>query len=413
MTRNRTSELAPVLRASHLTMIAVVASFAWFIKGLETATNYLFFQDDPKLGTAVNGVAACLTLYLAVLVVLASGSSEIKRVWSRPARWILAYATLAGVSLLWTQSYSLVSACGYWVSFIAELAVIALLLRYHQAEDFAPAALKGFVWASVVLALVAWMAPGTYELRMGEQEYLHPNTIGNQFGLAALFSIFLARRYPNRHYWNWISIGLVFSLLKTLSKASVISFFFAAGFYFLRHSKLSARKQLRIGLVAALMLLVSWSFIEPYMEMYTEKEANVETLTGRTVIWAVSSEIAAERPWLGHGFSSYISVVPTFFGEFVARHAHNDFLQQFFSYGLVGLLLSLTIYVSFFRHLRRSAPSPQLGLAYALLIYGLLHGLTDASPTELMLPSCMILLLAEWVQGCRRSANALVTTSVG
>jgi len=409
MTPNGPSAAAPV--ATPLKAIAVVAFLAWFIQGLETATTYAFFQDDPKLGTAVNGSAACVTLYLAVLVVVAFRYSTTKRFWSPPARWILAYMLLAGVSLLWTQSYSLVSASGYWVAFVAELTTIAVLLRFSKAETFAPAALKGFVWASVVLALVAWMAPGTWELRIGQQEYLHPNIIGNQFALAALFCIFLARRYPTTQHWKWVSIGLVFSLLRTLSKASIISFFFAAGFYFLRYSKLGLRNQLKIAFVASIMLLVSWSFIEPYMEVYTEGD-NVETFTGRTLIWAVSYGIAAERPWLGHGFTSYISVVPAFSEEFVARTAHNDLLQQFFSYGLVGVLLSLAVYVSFFRHLRRSAPSPQLGLAFALLVYGLLHGLTEASPIELMLPCCMILLLAEWVQEAGRPVNRLVPTYV-
>jgi exopolysaccharide production protein ExoQ len=395
MTRNNASDLAPVLRAERSTMTLVVAFTAWFVAGMETATNYLFFQADPRVGTMVNVGASCLMLYFAILVAAAFGYSKEKHVWSRPAQWILVYAALAGVSLFWTQSSSLVNASGYWVAFIASLVTIAVLIRFDRADNVALAALQGFVWASAILALIGWMAPGTYELRMGQQEYLHPNAIGNQVAIAALFSIFLARRYPTTLHWNWITIALVFSLLRTLSKASIISFIVAASFYFVRYSKLSARSQLKIAVVGAVLVLASWGFIVRYADVYTEG-TNVETLTGRTLIWAVSWEIAAERPWLGHGFYSYRSVVPNF-GEFQAWHAHNDFLQQFFSYGALGLILSLAVYGSFYCQLRRVPRSPQLGLASALLIYGLLHGLTDASHIELMLPSGMILLFAEWV----------------
>jgi exopolysaccharide production protein ExoQ len=403
MTRNNASVLAPFSRADRSTMTLVVAFTAWFVAGMETATNYLFFQADPRVGTIVNLGASCAMLYLTILVAVAFGYSKEKHVWSGPAQWILVYAVLTGVSLCWTQSSSLVNASGYWVAFIASLATIAVLIRSDRADNVALAALQGYVWASVILALIGWTAAGTYELRMGQQEYLHPNAIGNQVALAALFSIFLARRYPAALRWNWITTGLVFSLLRTLSKASIISFLVAAGFYFVRYSKLSARSQLKIAVVGAVLILASWGFIARYADVYTEG-TNVETLTGRTVIWAVSWEIAAERPWLGHGFYSYRSVVPNF-GEFKAWHAHNDFLQQFFSYGVAGLMLSLAVYGSFYRQLRRAPRSPRLGLASAVLIYGLLHGLTDASHIELMLPGGMILLFAEWVG---ESPNAMI-----
>jgi exopolysaccharide production protein ExoQ len=379
----------------HSRAILLVASAILFIHGLQTITIYVFFQANPRTGTAVNVVTSCLGLYLSSLVAIAFGYSEAKRGWSRPARWVLAYACLAGVSLLWTQSSSLLNAFGYWIGLVAELGSIALLLRCDQASRIAPAALKGFVWATVVVAFVAWTAPGTWELRLGQQEYLHPNIIGDQFALGALFCIYLANRFPSERRWRWICIILLFSLLRAVSKASIISFACAASFYFLRHSKLPARSQLKVFVLAMAMIAVSWQFISPYISMYTAGQNNVETLTGRTLIWSVSLDIAAERPWLGHGLASYISVVPNF-GPFISRHAHNDLLQQFFNFGIVGLLLSSAVYASFYRHLRRSPVSRQRGLAFSVLIYGLLHGLVDASSVELILPSCVIFMLAEW-----------------
>jgi exopolysaccharide production protein ExoQ len=389
------SHVRPITALDRSRTIALVASTVWFIHGLQTVTIYIFFQAQPRTGTAVNVAASCLSLYLSSLVAVAFGYSEAKRVWSRPARWVLAYACLAGISLLWTQSSSMLNPFGYWIGLIAELGAVALLLRCDQSSKLIPAALKGFVWATVVVALVAWTAPGTWELRLGQQDYLHPNIIGDQFALGSLFSIYLADRFPSERRWKWICVTLLFSLIRAVSKASIISFACAASFYFLRHSKLSSRSQLKVFALALAMIAVSWHFIDPYISMYAAGQNNVETLTGRTVIWSVSFDIAAEKPWLGHGLASYLSVVPDF-GPFTSRHAHNDLLQQFFNFGVLGLSLSIAVYASFYRHLRRSSPSTERGLAFSVLIYGLLHGLVDASSVELMLPCCMIFMLAEW-----------------
>ena len=63
---------------------------------------------------------------------------------------------------------------------------------------------------------------------------------------------------------------------------------------------------------------------------------HVETLTGRTFIWAVAWEEALKSPWLGHGFYSFRFVIPVV-GAFEPWQAHNELLQQFFCYGIVGL----------------------------------------------------------------------------
>ena len=114
--------------------------------------------------------------------------------------------------------------------------------------------------------------------------------------------------------------------------------------------------------------------------------------------------MAREQPWFGHGFYSYLSIVPSF-GVFEAWQAHNEWLQQFFSYGVVGVCLAIAVYVSFFRHLRRSAPTPERALAYALLVFALVHGLTEASYVDLELPIRLTLLLVIWCGGSQSPAS--------
>jgi O-antigen ligase len=147
-------------------------------------------------------------------------------------------------------------------------------------------------------------------------------------------------------------------------------------------------------------MVLSWPLVSPYVEQYSQSAA-VATLTGRTAIWASSWEIGSERPWFGHGFYSYRSIVP-FFGEFEAWQAHNDLLQQFFSYGIVGVLLACAVYVSLFGYLRRSRSSPEVNLGYGIFVFGLIHGLTEANHIDLAIPVRLIVLLVVW---CNRSSR--------
>ncbi len=366
---------------------------AWFLSAFNTATTYLFFQEEPKDGTAMAILSSCAMLLIVVLVPVVSGSQN-KIIWPRPAIWIFVYCGFTGLSLFWTQAASLSNAAGYWVGLAADLLVVVILLGCLDADTVALAAVKGFVVGSLIVAAVAWTAPGTPDLRMGQEEYLHPNALGYQFALATLLAIYLGLRFRASSQWRWIAAGLNFSLIRTLSKSSIIAFCCAAGFYIVFQSSLRWRGKVKIVAVQIILMLLSWPLISPNLQEYTEGGA-LGTLTGRTSIWASSWEIAGETPWIGHGFYSYRSIVPLF-GEFEAWSAHNDLLQQFFAYGVIGVLLAGAVYLSFLRHLRRSRPSPELSLAFAVLIFGLIHGLTEANHIDLALPARLMVLLAVW-----------------
>jgi len=391
----RGSLLDSISPEKRVVLLCRVSFICFFFSGVQTAVTYVLFRSNPRWGTGVCIAESCATLYLAGLFLLAFGGRSIS--WPATSKWIFYYVAFTGLSLTWSQSSSIAHALGYWIGFAAELGAVVCLLSSGNADEISIAALSGSVWAAVIVAVIAWSAPGTWELRMGDQQFLHPNAVGNQFGIAALFGLYLARREPAKRYWNWLTLGLSFSLLRSLSKASIISFVCAAGFYLFRGSDHNLRSKVKVALIFVGMFACSWTFISAYLDVYTDGTNNIETITGRTVIWATSFDIANEHPWLGHGFYSYRSIVPPF-GEFESWHAHNDLLQQYFSYGLVGVLLALSIYISFFRHILRCRESGSIqALAFAILIYGLLHGLTDADHVELMLPARLILLVSVWL----------------
>lgn len=69
------------------------------------------------------------------------------------------------------------------------------------------------------------------------------------------------------------------------------------------------------------------------------------TLTGRTIVWAISVEEALNQLPLGFGFGVFDSrVLDSLWGVYRPPHAHNSFVNMFFELGILGVLF-LCFYV--------------------------------------------------------------------
>src|SRR6202012_976100 len=147
-------------------------------------------------------------------------------------------AALLGVGLIslgWSQA-PLDAAAGYWLSWASDVATIWFLLREGDPETKAAAVMKGFVWGSCIVAAIAWASPAAQDLRLGDLIFLHPNLLGFLFSIATFMAIHLAHE-------------------TTLWKSSIFAFLIALIFYLVRDSTLSRKVKIRIGIVAALIVV--------------------------------------------------------------------------------------------------------------------------------------------------------------
>jgi exopolysaccharide production protein ExoQ len=307
----------------------------------------------------------------------------------RPLYWIAIYLGLAATSLLWTTTSSIAVAAGYWLATAADVATIYLLLTYRSVERNAARVMHGFIGSAAVVALIAWAAPAMDDMRLGHEEFLHPNAIGFEFAIAALLSIYLAQK---KRAWTWIACGFTITLVRTLSKAAIVGFFFAGLYYLIRGLKIGNRARLYIGIFSTAVAISFWGLLETYLDVYAQGD-NVDTLTGRTYIWSQSLDIALEKPWLGHGFYSFRWIFPPF-GDFQAWQAHNEILQQFFAYGIVGVIVVCGVYWAFYRHIRISQNAGLKSLAMAMLILMLVRGVVDTDRFELCFPLWLMTMLS-------------------
>jgi exopolysaccharide production protein ExoQ len=360
-----------------------------FVFAFRVCLTVLWFQEEPQQGSILS-VALSLTLLIAAAFSTIGSTPSIPAVCFRTTalRSIAAFLGIALLSLLWTPA-PLSAAAGYWIAWAADVATIWFILRDGPPENTAAAIMKGFVWGSCLVAFVAWYLPATTDLRLGDEDFLHPNALGFLFSIATLLAFYLAHKNA---VWTWSALFLGATLVRTLSKSSIIAFVAAFGLALIRDSTLSRKVKIWIGIAAGLILASLWGILETYLLNYSEG-LGPETLTGRTLIWASSLEYAIKKPLLGNGFYSYRFVVPRF-GTFEAQQAHDDLLQQFFSFGAVGALLTIAIYWLFFRQIRRSPPSNLKTLSATLLLFALIRGLTDTQIFDLSFPLWLMTMLS-------------------
>src|SRR5579862_1596592 len=141
--------------------------------------TFLFFQGNPVLGSIVNVCFGWILLFGVILYSTRTGSSNRSPIpFSPPLRWLLALLALSLASTAWTGAQSVVAALAYWAGMAADVLTVLLLIRGDDPERFAVALLKGAVIGALVLALVAWCSPVTEDMRLGNSEFLHPNTLG-------------------------------------------------------------------------------------------------------------------------------------------------------------------------------------------------------------------------------------------
>ena len=252
--------------------------------------------------------------------------------------------------------------------------------------------MKGFVWSTCFVAAIAWLMPAQYDLRLGDEDFLNANSIGNLCAFAIFFTQYLTHRKQGK-WWPAMAF-LAVTLVRSLSKATIVAFVLSESLLVIRDKQISRRAKGFIATGVILVVLVFWGLFAAYYDFYTSYGNEAETLTGRTAIWAYVTDAGLQRPWIGHGFDSMWKVVPTF-GTFEARHAENEVLEQFYSYGIAGVVILCGVYGSLYRGIRR-LPQNSIKVIFASMVplcCSSGRGIAEAEPFDLLLSSWTVVLI--------------------
>jgi|SRR6185312_9706084 len=365
---------------------------------------------DPRTGTAIN-IALDFVLLLATAF-CAIGEvrypfremTKVTAVW-----WALLFLGFSCCSLLWSSTASLPDSVAYWCAMAADLAIVVMLLRAGPLTVMADSLMKGFIWGACTVAIIAWILPAESDLRLGDDELLGPNQIGYVCAFAFLFAQYLIRE--KRAKMGMPAIFLAVTLLRTLSKTTIAAFLVGEGFLLIKDKSLSRRNKALIATAVAVVVTIFWGLITSYYDIYTSAGNQSETLTGRLGIWAYFLAEAIEQPWIGHGFDSAWKVIPPFGpDQFEAAHAHNELIQQFYAYGVVGVCLFTGIYRSLYKHIHRMMRGPRKTFFLAFLIFVLVRGIADTERFDLSLPLWAIVMISLLIEETRTAEERVPRT---
>lgn len=315
----------------------------------------------------------------------------------RALKWVILYLAFSGCSLFWSLSASVASSALYWFSQVGDVLIAILLVRQNETEQIVDSLLKGYIVGSCVLGTIAWTMPTAADMRLGDIDYFNTNQIGNLCAFSLLMFSFLVAR--GNIIWHVVPWFLGITLLRSLSKATLGAFLVCLLYRFICDAGITRRKRWLLAFAALLLTLCSWSLLSAYYDVYTTTGNQAETLTGRTAIWAWTLDASLKRPWFGNGFDAMWRVAPPFGGDlFEARHAENELLQQFFAYGLCGVVMLIGIYGSLYRRISALPHSPTRIALMSLLIYVVIRGLAEAEPFDLLLPLWLVTAFAFLLQ---------------
>lgn len=347
---------------------------------------------EPRTGAEATLALDFLLLVLASFHSLGAGDGTFQTMFRLPViRWVATFLSFSLFSLAWSGTVSLPTSFAYWCGMAADVTTVMLLLSGETTTETSSAIMKGFVVSTSILALIAWMMPAQSDLRLGDEEFFNSNQIGNLCAFAIFMAQSLMRGRKSR--WAVAALFLTFTLVRSLSKTTIAAFLISEIFLVIQDRSMSRKTKSLLTATAVLLVLVFWGLFEAYYDIYTTTGNQAETLTGRTAIWAYIFSATLEKPWFGHGFDSMWKVIPAFGpDQFEARHAENELLQQFWAYGVVGIVTLAGIYGSLLRQVRRLTASPRRTLYFAILLYVLVRGLAEAEPFDLLLPLWMVVL---------------------
>jgi exopolysaccharide production protein ExoQ len=322
-------------------------------------------------------------------------------------RWVLAFLAVSVCSLAWSETSSLPNSAAYWLGLAVDVANITLLVRGVSVASVSHSLMKGFICSTCLLALVAWIMPAQADLRLGEEQFFNANEIGNLCAFTIFFAQYLMRRRDGK--WGLVTFFLLVTLVRSLSKTTLVAFFLSEGFLVVQDRSISRRSKILITITMLLLGLIFWGLFEAYYDVYTTAGNQAETLTGRTAIWLYVLGALRDHPWslwIGHGFDAWWKVVPPFGDNFEARHAENELLQQLYAYGVVGILLLGGLYGSLYRQVRRLSRSPMKVLFLSILLFIVVRGLAEADAFDLLLPLWSIVLIAVLADHEQKTSSA-------
>lgn len=264
------------------------------------------------------------------------------------------YGLLAIVSAIWslTPAYTVANALGF-AAYLILACLCVSVLGLQATLRLATFTLLAFVVSGLVAAVVfpdaAWLPPSAFEADFRLRGLSgHPNVLGEQAAVLVTFAIICYRRgILNR--WVFIAaliagFGALIAAESRTSAAAAIVVWIVIELRERRYLWPMAGIALLVGAIALPFIAIGGL---PSMSSFlgllarSGSATEITTLTGRTELWAVASELIARKPLFGWGFNGTEALMMGSVGRNFAGdpvNAHNMYVQTLLCMGFLGSL---------------------------------------------------------------------------
>jgi len=259
----------------------------------------------------------------------------------------------------------------------------------------------------LAIGLCAELSLGTFRPWSADHRFagtIHPNVQSTYCAVICLAAACLAAAGTRRRHL-WISVfvvGLVFLLL-TKSRTSLAALLVALPALVLLGKSRRAKLLVAVGIpwvlctAALLVSLAGGDAVDRFADAaLMGRREQTQSLTGRVPLWTELLGYAQQQPWRGYGYASFwnkpraLAISDAM--EWHIPHAHSAYIDATLSVGLVGAAVLLMLLVLGVLQARtRYQASGETGYAFifGLLVYGMVHGLTESSFVQPTLIPCL------------------------
>jgi len=393
----------------------------WILYYLLHSTNLLFFRENPRYGTIIN---LCLKLfYLYIIVIYLLSKKRLIKARSLTNFIPLILVLFLGwifSSILWTKSNFNVAIL-YWSISIIEIVPIFIFIKIWDIKKIIYYTTRGIVVGGIILAFIGIWNGFDSIGRLGNDEFLHPNILGNLLAISSISCLGILseqKRLNNEHNLRYfvILIYLLILLLLTVSKTAIISFFVVFLIFVLANKSSKREKIILILFFVLITVQLYISYINSYLSNYMQNEKYLYTLTGRTIIWEYTWRMIKLSPLIGYGFFAFREIGPQI-AAIRLGSAHNDYLNVIFNFGFIGLFLYLGVIIDYIRKLilvsffAKKQYESEFIISLLFLIYFSIRGFSEANFATINFVLPLLILLVSLLTCIGRKEN-LVSCSV-
>ena len=334
-------------------------------------TDLTLSAAATEQGSLFNTVVVTLFAVVGACCLSAGASAVGRRTLRTLLALLLIYLAWALASVVWSVDSGLTLRRHVQLCLVV-VGSLGLGVGYYGSTEGGPVRLARHVVAAGMIAVaVLWVSL----LASGNLDLLNPTWAAKEFGAGTrigypiAFSI-IAALYLFQHGQLRTGSFLLVLLAGLISLfAQKVRFIFAFTLLVLLIQHLSATRWTwhRVAAYASVLALVGWCLgmlvslqgtepLRPVTDTISSyatldsSDSTLESLTGRTPLWAELMRYAAERPWTGYGFGAFWN--PEYMlaiWAVIPWHppvGHNGFLDELLATGAIGLGLFLSVWIT-------------------------------------------------------------------